>query len=82
MSVFVHAEGIKTVHHAGGEVKKWQISVHVVVEWPLNTKWAVYFLAKQWQISVHVVVEWPLRTTKTKTTLRGAINCYFFELPQ
>ena len=33
MSVFVHAEGIKTVH-AGG-IKKWQNSVHVVVECPL-----------------------------------------------
>ena len=30
MSVFVHAQGIKTVH-AGG-VKKWQNSIHVVVE--------------------------------------------------
>ena len=32
--VFVHAQGIKTVH-AGGEIKKWQNSVHVVVECPL-----------------------------------------------
>ena len=39
MSVFVHAQSIKTVH-AGGEgggVKKWQSSVHVVVECPLYT---------------------------------------------
>jgi hypothetical protein len=35
MSVFVHAQGIKTVH-AGGGVKKWQNSVHVVVECPLS----------------------------------------------
>ena len=35
MSVFVHAQGIKTVH-AGGGVKKCQNSVHVVVEWPLS----------------------------------------------
>jgi hypothetical protein len=34
MSVFVHAQGIKTVH-AGGGVKKWQNYVHVVVECPL-----------------------------------------------
>ena len=34
VSVFVHAQGIKTVH-AGGEIKKWQNSVHVVVECPL-----------------------------------------------
>ena len=34
MSVFVHAQGIKTVH-AGG-VKKWQNSVHIVVEWHLK----------------------------------------------
>ena len=35
MSVFVHAQGIKIVH-AGGGVKKWQNSVHVVVECPLT----------------------------------------------
>ena len=34
MSAFVHAQGIKTVH-AGGGGKKWQSSVHVVVECPL-----------------------------------------------
>ena len=35
MPVFVHAQGIK-IFHAGGEgVKKWQNSVHVVVECPL-----------------------------------------------
>ena len=37
MSVFVHAQGMKTVH-AGGGVKKWQNSVHIVVEWPLLAK--------------------------------------------
>ena len=36
MSVFVHAQGIKTVH-AGG-VKKWQNSVHVVVECPQSLR--------------------------------------------
>ena len=36
MSVFVHAEGIKTVHAGGEGVKKWQNSVHVVVECPLT----------------------------------------------
>ena len=37
MSVFVHTQGIKTVHVGGGRggVKKWQNSVHVVVECPL-----------------------------------------------
>ena len=35
MSVFVHAQGIKTVHAKGGGVKKWQNSVHIVVECPL-----------------------------------------------
>ena len=35
MSVFVHAQGIKNVHRGGG-VKKWQKSVHVVVECPLT----------------------------------------------
>ena len=34
MSAFVHAQGIKTIH-AGVGVKKWQNSVHVVVECPL-----------------------------------------------
>ena len=33
MSVFVHGQGIKTVHAGGGI--KWQNSVHVVVVWPL-----------------------------------------------
>ena len=36
MSVFVHAEGIKTVQEGGEGVKKWQNSVHVVVECPLT----------------------------------------------
>jgi hypothetical protein len=31
MSVFVHAESIKTVH-AGKRVKKWPMSVYAVVE--------------------------------------------------
>ena len=35
MFVFVHAQGIKTVH-AGGGGQKWQNSVHVVIEWPLK----------------------------------------------
>ena len=33
MSLFVHTQGIKTIH--AGEAKKWQNSVHVVVECPL-----------------------------------------------
>ena len=33
MSVFVHAQGIKTVHTERG-VRKWQNSVHVEVECP------------------------------------------------
>ena len=36
MSVFVHAQGVKTVH-AGGGGQKWQNSVHVVVALPLCT---------------------------------------------
>ena len=35
MSVFVHAQGIKTVH-AGGGSENWQNSVHVVVECPVG----------------------------------------------
>ena len=34
ISVFVHAQGIKTVYAGGGRGKKWQNSVHVVVECP------------------------------------------------
>ena len=37
MSVFVHAQGIKTVHAGGRGGKKWQNSVHVVIECPLMT---------------------------------------------
>ena len=44
MFVFVHAQGIKTVHARGGGVKKWQNSVHVVVECPL-TLIVAFFLA-------------------------------------
>ena len=40
MSVFVHAYDIKTVH-AGGGVKKWQNSVHIVVECPLTTNLSI-----------------------------------------
>ena len=36
MSFFVYAKGIKTVHAEGGGVKKWQNSVHVIVECPLS----------------------------------------------
>ena len=34
MSVFVHAQGIKTVH--AGRGGKWQNSVHIVVNVPLG----------------------------------------------
>ena len=36
MYVFVHAQGIKTVHAGEGGVKKGQNSVHLVVECPFN----------------------------------------------
>ena len=37
MSVFAHAQGIKTVHaREGGQ--KWQNSVHVIVKSPLMSK--------------------------------------------
>ena len=35
MSVFVHPQGIKTVHTKVGGVKKWKNSVQVVIECPL-----------------------------------------------
>ena len=38
MSVFVHDQGIKTVHAGGGGGQKCQNSVHVVVECPLGIK--------------------------------------------
>ena len=42
MSVFVHAQGIKTVHVGRGVgVKKWQNLVHVVVECPLKSSFVV-----------------------------------------
>ena len=34
MYFFVHVQGIKTVHARRGGGRKWQISVHVVVECP------------------------------------------------
>ena len=37
MSVFVHAQVMKTVHVGGRGVKKWQNSVQVNVECPLIT---------------------------------------------
>ena len=36
MTVFVHAQNIKTVHGGGMGVKQWQNSVHVVAEWPFK----------------------------------------------
>ena len=42
LSVFVHAQGIKTVH-AGERVKKWQNSVHIVVECSLKTQNGIKF---------------------------------------
>ena len=46
MSVFVHAQGIKIFHAGGrGGVKKWQNSVHVVVECPLIVNDFVYISA-------------------------------------
>ena len=44
----VHGQSIKSVHTEGGGVKKWQKSVHVVVECPL----------KQVQLTVTDFVIW------------------------
>jgi hypothetical protein len=41
MSVFVHAQGMKTVHAGDEGVKSWQNSVHVVVECPLSACYAI-----------------------------------------
>ena len=44
MFVFNHAQGITTVHAGREGVRKWQNSVHVVVEWPLsNNNFTVTF---------------------------------------
>ena len=43
MFVVIHAQGIKTVN-AGGRVKKWQNSVHVVDECPLIQLELRYYL--------------------------------------
>ena len=43
MSVFVHPQGIKTVHAGDEGVKTWQNFVHVVVECPLSKKKSTCF---------------------------------------
>ena len=50
ISVFVYSQGITTVHARRGGVKKWQNSVHIVVECPLRSKLPNQgdFLAKHW----------------------------------
>ena len=70
MSVFVHAQGIKTIH-AGGGGQKWQNSVHVVVECPLK----VHSFLKQvmHDIFLHqlnVLVQDRANTTKKEWTLQ------------
>ena len=47
MSVFVHAQGIKLSKQDGG-VKKWQNSVHVVVERPLSPTHRIEKRQKNW----------------------------------
>ena len=53
MSVFVHAQVIKTVHARGGEGRKWQNSVHVVVECPPM----VASPAKNWRCKYYNMVK-------------------------
>ena len=52
MYVFVHAQDIKTVH-AGGGVKKWQNSVHIVVECPPS-----HFLQQMSMIDGPIILVW------------------------
>ena len=48
MSVFVHAQDIKTVHAKGVEgAKKLQNSVHVVVECPLSNLMLRWYLSRK-----------------------------------
>ena len=49
MSVFVHAQSIKTVHG----VKKWQNSVHVVVECPLSWLVSLNLKIDAWQVPLN-----------------------------
>ena len=46
MSVFVHDQGVKTVHAGGKGVKKWQNSVRVVIECPLMVCDGMYVFSK------------------------------------
>ena len=74
MSVFVPAQGIKTVHAgprgAGGGAKKWQNSVHVVVEWllieahawkkpPMNAPLEMLYSLRLWiRLYVSYIIGW------------------------
>ena len=57
MSVFVQAQGIKTVHAGGGGVKKWQNSVHVVVvvECSLTSNKLIYIPWKMMEFVRNIV---------------------------
>ena len=54
VSVFVHAQGIKTVHAEGGGVKKWQNFVHVVVECPFNI--AITYYSNAVNLKFHTII--------------------------
>ena len=57
MSVFVHAQGMKTVH-AGGGGKKWQNSVHIVVDFPLISKFVLVELTDIMYYSTCTTFAW------------------------
>ena len=46
MPVFVHAQGVKTVHAESRGVKKWQNSGRVVIECPLMVCDGMYVFSK------------------------------------
>ena len=61
MSAFVHTQSIKTVNAGGGGVKKWQNSVHVVVECPLKgqkTEGKIVRLVNNGLVGSNVIYEW------------------------
>ena len=62
MSAFVHAQSIKTVHAGGVGVKKWQNSVHVVIECPLSQD-RLIFCAKKVKIKELLLDQSNLRST-------------------
>ena len=79
MSNFIHTQDIKTVQGRGGWVKKWQHSVHVVVECPLCQ---CEFCAARFHQSISVFLDndfycWHNQFTYQWKTLSTKIMLFF-----